>query len=358
LFSSVQASQDLLDPASIGAARKSAANAGLLDPARLAPNTGRPTDGAAATRPRRSGHRDPIEAAGTAASVVASMDTLTNSAASLLDAILKLEASVVDLANKIQKLQDEMVAKMEEYRNGLFCSGCGQTKSEILAKGDQFPHPGQTIIVPTPAQIAAKERELQRPIDELNRELRDVKAKLHKAAGEREEALLQIGYGLTFWRTCITFERVLMQLDDDENAASYKTERARTEDQLSKLKIASLAERDRTAIQRLARETTLWTDIQNNLDTKRTNDRRAAQNALERAASTAAYQKGALQRFLGRGMLRHVVAVVADSSFVSPRLDPNGLGILYRMGAYRVADHDEILPSVQRLIADFRSSAG
>lgn len=56
--------------------------------------------------------------------------------------------------------------KMQEYRAGLFCSGCNKTQSEF-AKGEVFPHAGQTIVRPTEQEILSKERTLQSPIDAL-----------------------------------------------------------------------------------------------------------------------------------------------------------------------------------------------
>jgi hypothetical protein len=69
------------------------------------------------------------------------------------------------------KLIDFKTIQMADYRAGLFCSGCNQTKTQILAKNEPFPHAGQQIIKPTPEQIAAKDRELQGPIDRIEGEL-------------------------------------------------------------------------------------------------------------------------------------------------------------------------------------------
>ncbi|MDO8370022.1 MAG: hypothetical protein Q7S71_04875 [Candidatus Nitrotoga sp.] len=238
-----QASDDLLDPGKIGAAHKSVA-------------TETPT------RHHSANHRAPSYARGMAESVTSSLDSLTHAAADLVDEVIKLDNDAHDLANKLQTLQEEMDRKMGEYRSGLFCSGCNQTKSEILAKRETFPHPGQTIIRPTQAQIDAKERELQAPIDKTDHELRANRTRRAKAVNEREEAFLQIGYGLNLWRTSITFEDALIWLDEKDSVAAYKVVRSKTEDQIGKLRIEMQNTKDKNdaKLTELAFERNKWAD--------------------------------------------------------------------------------------------------
>lgn len=238
-----QASDDLLDPGKIGAAHKSPASA---------------------TPPKQTSanHQAPSYARGMAESVTSSLDSLTHAAAGRVDEVIKLDNDAHDLANKLQTLQEEMALKMGEYRSGLFCSGCNRTKSEILAKGEPFPHPGQTIIRPTQAQIDAKEIELQAPIDKTDHELRGNRARRAKAVNEREEALLQIGYGLNLWRTSITFEDALIWLDEKDSVAAYKVVRSKTEDQIGKLRIETQNTKDKNdaKLTEIAFERNKWAD--------------------------------------------------------------------------------------------------
>ena len=123
---SANAADDLLDPGKIGSARKNVGTEGLLDPTHLGAKSVKSTTA--------TGRRHSTDyARNMAASVVNSLDSLTRSAASLNDEIIKLDKNVRELAVKQKKLQDDMETKMEEYRSGLFCSGCSKTRSEILA---------------------------------------------------------------------------------------------------------------------------------------------------------------------------------------------------------------------------------
>lgn len=72
-------------------------------------------------------------------------------ASALEDLEKRLERNRVEL----KKLEAEKEAAVEEMRKGLFCSGCNQTRTQILAKGDTFPHPGQRSVPATPAQVKA-----------------------------------------------------------------------------------------------------------------------------------------------------------------------------------------------------------
>jgi hypothetical protein len=347
------ASDDLLDPGKIGAGHwwdqpsRTGASDDLLVPTR---------SGARAVQSTSASH-EPSYAQGMAGSVVSSLDSLTRAAANLMDEILKLEKLERDLSSRLLTLQFEMNAKLEEYRQGLFCSGaCGLTKSEILAKRETFPHEGQTIIRATPEQIAAKERQLQAPIDQTGRELRDTNAKRLKATNEREEALLQIGYGLNFWRTCISFEDSLIWLGENESAAVYKAARAKTEDQIAKLRVEMLLVKDEAKLAVLSRENEMWITTQDKLDRQRASDRRDSQNALQRAATTVSNQLTLLHGYLTRGKLGLVLNTVPVSSFASSWFGVDDLGGKYRMGSYTLAGHDERLPNVSSFIIDFRNS--
>lgn len=72
-------------------------------------------------------------------------------ASALEDLEKRLERNRVEL----KKLEAEKETAVDEMRKGLFCSGCNQTRAQILAKGDTFPHPGQRSIPATPAQVKA-----------------------------------------------------------------------------------------------------------------------------------------------------------------------------------------------------------
>lgn len=340
------AGDDLLDPSKIGVSRKTASGQDLLDPSSLRARAVKPSAGS--TR-----HHLPSYARDMAGSVVSSLDTLTRAATALNDEVTKLDKEVRTLAVKQRTLQEQKDAKMEEYRQGLFCSGCGKTRSEILATGDTFPHPGQHIIRPTPEQIAAKERELQAPIDRITRELKDTRAKRTKAVSERDEAMLQIEYGLALWQTSISFEKSLILQDSEAKEAAYKVDMAKAESQLAAL---ITTKKTKANAPDLSRDIKKWSDIKERLNTQHSHQRRLTQSALTNAASKAERERDELNGYFSRGTLSQLTTLVATTGFVSPGGDFNGLGGLYRMGSYNPSDHEEVLPSVNTFVIDFRNS--
>lgn len=226
------ASDDLLDPEKIGTKKNPLELDGMLDPAQLG-SSSRSTGASASLRSTH--YQAPGYARGMAGSVISGLDSLTTAAAQLINEILDLDSRAREMESKISTLKDEKEQKLGEYRSGLFCSGCNKTKSEILASGSTFPHPGRRVIRPTPEQIEAKDRELQAPIDQLERDLQANRARRIKALHERDEALLQIGYGLNLWRTSISFERSLIELNEKERRSAYETERSKVEQQIGKI---------------------------------------------------------------------------------------------------------------------------
>lgn len=354
-ISQSQAEDDLLDPGKIGAARKSMASEGLLDPSSLKSrsDTGSGTTGA----PRDAVSQSSGYARSMAASVVTTMDTLTQAAADLVEAIIKLDRRALEINDKLSVLRQEMQTKLGEYRSGMFCSGCNHTKSEIEAKGERFPHPGQKIIRPTPEQIAAKERELQVPIDRLAREMEENRAKRKKAFDEREEALLQIGYGLRLWRAAISFEYVLIRQDEDKSAADYKTKYDKAESQIGKLRMEKHGNKPGRAAD-IDREIRMWSELQERLDQERRANLLASQNAIARANAQVNSEQAELQGYLGRGRLPQVLNAVVEARRIGALVvgSINDLGWQYRMGSYDPVDHDKHLPSVERFLMAYRRS--
>lgn len=355
-LSRARAADDLLDPGQMGAARKSIAAENLLDPGRLGGKASSGSSNPSYTVRRGPGRQAPSHARSMVSSVIASMDSLTAATAALVERIAKLDRAARELGYKLSTLRAEMAAKMAEYRQGLFCSGCGKTKSEILSAGQTFPHSGQTIVQPTPEQIAAKERELQAPIDRGDSELRSNRTARNAAVNEREEAKLQISAGLKLWCTALTYENSLLQQDDRDNEAAYKAARKRADDQIRKLRAEALTEKGPAQQASLRREIEMWTSTQEKLDAQRSADRRAIHNALSVASSAAAEEGNTLNGFLVRGELSQHIAESAMATFVNRSSGFNELGGLYRMGSFSVSGHDSTLASVTEFINDFRRS--
>lgn len=106
-----------------------------------------------------------------ASSSLAAIESLSADAQRLSNEIAKSDARLQDLANQLSSLKVDKERTLEEYREGLFCSGCGKTRSEILATGQQFPHPGQSVVRATQQQLDNKAQEFDQKIAGVEREI-------------------------------------------------------------------------------------------------------------------------------------------------------------------------------------------
>lgn len=77
------------------------------------------------------------------------------------------ERQLAEFQAELTRERAQRDIKLADYRAGLFCSGCGKTKTEILAKREEFPHRGQSIVRLGEKELREKERDLQASIDEL-----------------------------------------------------------------------------------------------------------------------------------------------------------------------------------------------
>lgn len=76
----------------------------------------------------------------------------------------RLDADLAKQRQKISASLDEYADKRAEYLAGNFCSGCGKTRSEILATESEFPHPNQVVRSATPAELERLKTEYDRRI--------------------------------------------------------------------------------------------------------------------------------------------------------------------------------------------------
>jgi len=349
---------DLLDPSKIGAGRKSMQSEGLIDPSALRPSTGVQPDSLQSKAVRFSLDL-PSDARGRADLVVQSLDGLSQSCATRQLRIEKLDAEARELEQRLAALRQEMVAKMEEYRNGLFCSGCNQTKSEILAKGETFPHPGQHEIRPTPQQIADKERELQAPIDEAEHKLTQNRQQRTKDLAERDEVLLQLIAGYSLWVTSVSFEHSIILAADRASEERYKIERRKTEDQLSKLLLEwKLVPGDvaKDETEKYRRERDAWTAIQQRLDDQRSADLRNTKSEYTRAGSAARNDCERLKGYFDRPGLRRILDLEVSVRIFNPEMNFDALGGFYRMGDFSPSRNGETLSEVKSFVDRFRAS--
>jgi hypothetical protein len=349
------AQSDLLDPGKVGKASAATTGANADDLLDIdAVKSSRPS--AAAKEEVGSTKRwPPPYARGMAATVVTSMAGLAADAMRLIAEVKRLQQRKSDLERELADLVEQMNIKMEEYRSGLFCSGCEKTKSEILAKGETFPHPGQRVIRPTQDQIDAKERELRAPIDRIRGELDAVLKALAEATANRDEALDQLEHGLKLWRTAITFEYELLALADHDDAAAHKQRLEDIDRQLHRISLERMANKDKRQVEVLDRDWGTWTEMRDELETQREKRRRANEKERERAAMTAGGEKRDLDGYIHSGEIWHFIASRPNTAPI-PDVGLGGLGGFYRMGNHDPKHGGTVLPNVRAFIDRFSAS--
>jgi hypothetical protein len=101
----------------------------------------------------------------------------------LADTLTSLDTQLNRAKAGLASLEAEKERALEDMRNGEFCSGCGRSRSELLAAGDRFPHEGQEKVPAKPEQIEALEQRYDQRIkaqrsqvEELDRDFRRRKA--------------------------------------------------------------------------------------------------------------------------------------------------------------------------------------
>jgi hypothetical protein len=348
-----------------------AANAAddLLDPLQLGRGARRATAGSDTT-PRLRRHAElQVQGRGMASATVGTLETLTRVGADLVAQELRLLAQLKALGERLDRLSTDMAQQLAEYRDGLFCSGCNRTKSDIERNGERFPHPGHRIIQPTAEQIAAKERELKRPVDSTARDLEAAKAKRKRCLDEREQVLLQIDAGLALWRTSLSFEQTALLMDAQQDEARYRSDRAKADEQVNKLGMAASraalqaaastgkpgAEAAAAQAKQLKAELQFWQETLRDLEQRRGAELRRAQQEMAQATSAAQQESERLNGYLQRDGLRQVLSAVATPSLMAPTAGFNDLGGLYRQGNHDPARHDEVLPSVKDFVTRFQA---
>jgi hypothetical protein len=166
----------------------------------------------------------------------------------------KIDKEVAETNRKLAALKAERRTALQEMAEGLFCSGCNRTRSDILSKGEQFPHPGQKIIKATQAQINAKAAEFDRREAQLRNQLKSLADRRKKAIIQWQKRLLETqaavnrtNDSLTNARNATERERQRIAREEQE-----KQEEAERQEQLTRLaELNEKLEADRQAKMRL-----------------------------------------------------------------------------------------------------------
>jgi len=67
----------------------------------------------------------------------------------------------------LAELRANRDSDLEDFRHGAYCSGCGKTRSQWLAEGQPFPHPGERPVTPTQKEIDVRAAEWETKLNEL-----------------------------------------------------------------------------------------------------------------------------------------------------------------------------------------------
>jgi hypothetical protein len=325
----------------------------------LSPNVlNRPSQGASPRSTAGSVAPSEMSRARAARSMGASTAAALNSLLAALRArdstVHQLQEEIRNLQKKIADAERNKAAKLQEFRDGQFCSGCNQTRSEILAKGEQFPHPGQSVVRATPQQIAQKEAQLNAEIDKLKAALFEANRKRNEDERWLLECAGQIEFGTSLWRVASEYERRALRAAEATSEEHYRKRRDSLVDQIEKA--ARIVEAGVPADQypSLISDLNLWRDLIEGLVQGRRD---------ERAQSERQYRDAELNQ------LREVRGVTAAWTKVLPLKNmgvsnqvQGAMGLLemsmggvyggvglarpFRMGNYNPDNYGQTLPRV------------
>ncbi len=330
----------------------------LLDPTRL--RSSRVGTEALATRSNRPpGWLGPEYARDMASSVTSAILSLVRAYGATADQIGKLQAEEKQLTDKLNEAIRNKEAILDEYRQGLFCSGCGRTKSDIISKGEQFPHSGQTIIKPTPEQIAAKERELQQGIDRLAQQLRDAKAKLAKLSPDIDAIRSQLFEGMGLWRTATSMERGIIRQEFAFDAQDYVQQRTVISRQIDTVIREAAAAQTIPAFQACIADARTWSDALAKCEDRHADDRGRMMTGLTNNDNSAQRQTASVQstanevasKITAFGLAGYLNILTTLMGRGSDGTSIAGAGYTFRMGKYDAAGFGEILPRVAEFIS-------
>ena len=300
----------------------------------------------------------PEQGRSNAASTVVTIKSLGDRCVELINEMERQGMRAKEEGALHDRLQAEYESYMREYRVGLFCSGCNQSKSQILAKGEPFPHPTQKIIRPTQNEIDAKDRELSKPVNDALLRMEDAQRKESDARDERDYTLEQIGHGANFWKTSFSLEMKCLDLQEQGAVAKYTAERQKATDQLVRLRatVKGAGSAGATSLpSNVQREIAMWSEMIKDLDAARESENRAYKISLYKAQRSAANEKDLINTYLNRERLREVLSLAVDSRMISSMAGFNTLGGLFTMGMYGRKDRDRLNPSVAGFVKVYAS---
>lgn len=295
--------------------------------------------------------------------VTNSMGTLGTALAALLKEQLQLKTKLGKETVEHEQRTASKERLMAEFRNGFFCSGCMQTKSQILAKGEQFPHPGQRVVAPTQAQIDKKDKELQRPIDTLAASIARAKPRLDDLAGRVAVGKEQLAAGASLWRTSHTYWRLAYERGRMEQEAALRQRVVDTERAAQQSAETPPSESSTAAKQE--EERAFWAQLIEKQQAALTDFTDQYMEELAEINRTRLSQQRTLLDILARDPLNKEVSVTVVSQPASRGQRPSLLGEPYRMGSIVAPPPGAVglpvltpLADVAAFVADFKAYRG
>lgn len=297
-------------------------------------------------------------ATGMSASVTGSLDRLTAEVAHMLEQIEKFKQIASTLGTEIGQLRAKKDELLEEYRKGLFCSGCGRTKSQILAKGETFPHPGQRILTPTPQQIAAKEAELQAPIDSATRKLRDAENEVRKNNDRSIAGLEQIRLGVLFWRAASSYAEYSQAAGAGAALKELELQGKDIERSLAAAKRGLASARTPDAVAQARSEVQIWERLQVRHKADLEEVQQGIRTAKPQVAMKVNDERSRIQGFVTRGKL-FARAAGPHAVLIYPSASDPEMGATYQMGRIPEAGSwFTPMASVSDFVGDYRKFGG
>ncbi|MBI3130757.1 MAG: hypothetical protein HYZ13_05325 [Acidobacteria bacterium] len=300
-------------------------------------------------------------ASGMAGSAVSALDGLSQAGAGAIDALERDEARLAKLSGELSDLQSTKERKLADFREGLFCSGCDRTRTEILARNETFPHPGQHSVRLSEAELQKREAALQAPIDRLASEIAALREKIRHTQDMLAEVLEQLEAGHRFWCTAITHRRNLVLQELEGRLQTVKEEEKRADLQLSAARAAQLralgpehAAEKRKADAALKEAQALLKTLAD----RRRSHRDSARQRLARDRRTRDEQESRIAGFLGRGKLHTRTSLDPRYVIQNATAGHPQLGGSFHLGRLNCKEPSlpEFLPEVDRLIERFHQT--
>lgn len=342
------------------------ANAQLLDPSQM----GRSTSSAAGGALVRGVAPSDGSARSWFVTVADALERLFDRVEAGGDEHSRLTSNESDLQNQVYQAEINKESVLDEFRNGMFCSGCNQTRSQILAKGESFPHSGQSIIRATAEQIAAKEQELNVAINRLRSALNEAIQRVKRLVEDLKEVFDQIQAGTGLFSTALYNWKSTIVSHENELSEAFMRQRDAAFAAAAEISNRGEKSSDLQEVRAALSDLDMWEDIIRKLNASMIADWNATQAALTEMHAVA---RTRYDRLMAEGdRITHALNIgglKTDFTYAyyfllkgaGPEVSPGRFGgegtegLRFRLGDATPSRRGEILSSVQGFVNQYRS---